>query len=50
MIENKEKLESRKEYEAPLMEIMDCKVQGFLCGSGEPAGGDVCLGSENCGE
>ena len=23
----------KKEYATPQMEIMDCKVQGFLCGS-----------------
>ena len=41
MIENKEKMDSRKEYEAPQMEIMDCKVQGFLCASGDDDTGDV---------
>ena len=32
----------KKEYTAPQMEVMDCKVQGFLCGSDEPpVSGDV---------
>ena len=33
----------KKEYTAPQMEVMDCKVQGFLCDS-TPGGGDVCFG------
>lgn len=36
---NNEKMDSKKEYKAPHMDVMDFKVQGVLCGSGN---GDVC--------
>ena len=39
-----EKMNSKKEYAAPQMEIIDHVVQGFLCGSDEhddPSGGVV---------
>lgn len=31
----------KKEYTAPQMEVMDCAVQSFLCGSDVPPGGDI---------
>ena len=39
MKKNIEKIDSKKEYEAPQMEVLDCKVQGFLCASKET--GDI---------
>jgi hypothetical protein len=33
MKEFNEKMDSKKEYTAPQMEVMDCKVEGFLCNS-----------------
>lgn len=33
MKENIEKLDSKKEYAAPQMDIMICEVQRFLCDS-----------------
>lgn len=30
-----EKMNSKKEYATPQMEVMDCKVEGFLCDSGD---------------
>ena len=48
MIKCEEKIESRKEYTTPQMEIVDCAVQSFLCQSTAPGGGDIeCVGS-NC--
>lgn len=35
-----EKIDSKKEYEAPQMEVMDFKIQGVLCDS-TPPGGDL---------
>lgn len=35
-----EKIDSKKEYAAPQMEVMDFKIQGVLCGS-TPQGGDI---------
>lgn len=40
MKEFNEKMDSKKEYTAPQMEVMDFKVQGVLCDS-NPPGGDV---------
>ena len=33
MNKNIQKMESKKEYTAPQMDVMDFKVQGVLCGS-----------------
>jgi len=41
MKEFNEKMDSKKEYTAPQMEVMDCAVQSFLCGSDDIPGGDV---------
>jgi len=41
MNKNIQKMESKKEYTAPQMEVMDFKVQGVLCGSDDIPGGDV---------
>lgn len=38
-----EKQNTQKEYTAPQMEVVDCKVQTFLCGSG----GDIVECTEN---
>ena len=38
-----EKLNTKKEYTAPQMEVMDCTVQGTLLDGSTPGGGDVCL-------
>lgn len=43
MTDNEEKVESRKEYTAPQMEVVDCSVQNFLCDSG-PESIDFCIG------
>lgn len=44
MMEYIEKLNTKKEYTAPQMEVVSCDVQRFLCDSG-----DVCIdGSEGC--
>lgn len=37
----------KKEYSAPQMEVMDCAVQSFLCGS-DPDNGDVCIEGPGC--
>jgi hypothetical protein len=44
-----EKMNSKKEYAAPQMEVVDHVVQGFLCGSGE---GEVydCTGEPECAD
>ena len=34
-----EKLNTKKEYTAPQMEVVSCDVQKFLCGSDD--GGDI---------
>lgn len=45
MIKNEEKMEFKKEYTTPQMEVMTLDVQGALLeGSPTPGGGDVCLG------
>ncbi|WP_298771375.1 hypothetical protein [uncultured Fibrobacter sp.] len=46
MVEREDKIESKKEYIAPQMEVMALEVVRFLCGSDE---GVVCVdGSEGC--
>lgn len=42
MKKNIEKIDSKKEYEAPQMEVLDCSVQGVLCDSG-----DIIIDSDN---
>ena len=41
MMEYIEKLNSKKEYTAPQMEVMDCTVQGALLFEASIPGGDV---------
>ena len=38
----------KKEYATPQMEVMDCAVQSFLCGSDDPNNGDVCIEGPGC--
>lgn len=46
MVECEEKMECKKEYTKPQMEVMALEVVRFLCGSDE---GVVCVdGSEGC--
>ena len=46
MIKNEDKIESKKEYTTPQMEVMALEVVRFLCDSDK---GDVCVdGSEGC--
>lgn len=46
MVEREDKIESKKEYTTPQMEVMALEVVKFLCGSNE---GEVCVeGSEGC--
>ena len=43
-----EKIDSKKEYEVPQMEVLDFKVQGVLCDS-TPSGGILCEdGTSGC--
>lgn len=41
MMEYIEKLNSKKEYTAPQMEVMDCTVQGALLLDCSDCGGDI---------
>ena len=42
IIENRGKIVSKKEYETPLMEVLDFALQGMpLCLVGSPEGGPV---------
>ena len=42
MKEFNEKMDSKKEYTAPQMDVLDCKAQELLSGSDDiPGGGDV---------
>ena len=45
-----EMMDSKKEYTAPQMDVLDCKAQELLSGSDN--GGDVwnCTGSPECSE
>lgn len=36
----------KKEYSAPQMDVMDCKVEGFLCNSDPGDTGDVIVDND----
>ena len=48
MKEFNEKMDSKKEYTAPQMEVLDGAVQSFLCASGDDDNGDVCIEGPGC--
>ncbi len=40
----------KKEYATPQMEVMDCAVQSFLCGSDDGGIVEDCTGSPECAD
>ena len=50
MKEFNEKMDSKKEYTAPQMEVLDCKAQELLSGSDDVVDVEDCTGSLECAD